>query len=78
MEIKKWNVGIDGTNAGAGSEANGKRVYIRKSKTGKGLYFFNQSGDTIYFGNVGHMQELLIGTKNFVVFTGRKVGEEDE
>ena len=59
------------------------RLYMRKRKNqyGEYLYFFSQSGKTVFYLNAERVKELLEGKRDYVSIVAkrnRSVGEKKE
>lgn len=59
------------------------RLYMRKGKNqyGEYLYFFSQSGRTVFYLNVERVKELLKGKRKYVTIVAkrnRSVEKKDE
>ena len=50
------------------------RLYMRKRKNqyGEYLYFFSQSGKTVFYLNAGQVKELLEGKRDYVSIVAKK------
>jgi len=50
------------------------RLYLRKGKSqyGEYLYFFSQSGKTVFYLNAERVKELLKGKREYVTIVAKK------
>lgn len=53
-----------------------KRMYLRLSKSNKGVYMFLPSGKSMLIANRTHLEELLYGSRDWVVFSLQKAKEQ--